>query len=162
MIQERYDKLLQLESTFVLVTTLPESSHSEETILREYKNQKSIENRFRFVKQPAYLGSVYLKNPQRVKALGYVFVLALMIGSYLEYRIRPEMEKENEILVLPGKKKTPQPSLNTIMKFFNTLKVARIRVGDNIIRQWSENVDPQAIKLIRWAGFEPDIYLTGH
>ncbi len=161
LIQERYDQLLQLESTFVLVTTLPESSHSDESVLCEYKNQNSIENRFRFIKQPAYLGPVYLKNPQRVKALGYVFILALMIGSYLEYRIRSAMEKENEVLILPGKKKVSQPSLNTMMEFFDTLKVARIRVGENIIRQWPENVDPQAIKLIRWAGFVPDIYLTG-
>lgn len=90
-----------------------------------------------------------------------MFILALMIGSYLEYRIRSEMEKENEVLVLPGKKMVPQPSLNTIMEFFDTLKVARIRVGDNTIRQWPENVDPQALKLIRWAGFDPDIYLIG-
>ena len=71
------------------------------------------------------------------------------------------MEKENETLVLPGKKKVSQPSLNTMMEFFDTLKVARIRVGDNMSRQWPENVDPQAIKLIHWAGFDPDIYLTG-
>ena len=161
LIQEHYDKLLKQESTFILVTTLPEKDYPDEFVLKEYKEQNSVESRFRFIKQPAYLGPIYLKSPQRVKSLGYLFVLALMIGSYLEYRVRSSMEQENESVIMPGKKQVSRPSLNTMLEFFGKLKTARFRTDNGFIRQWPENLDPQVVNLIRWAGFDPEVYLRG-
>ncbi|MBM7868484.1 transposase [Heliobacterium gestii] len=37
--------------------------------------------KFRFLKNPVMLGLVYLKSKRRIEALGYVFVLALMLAS---------------------------------------------------------------------------------
>lgn len=56
-----------MEGTFVLFRSAPELTSSE--VLRVYKEQAAIENRFRLL-CPYFVGSVDLKLPQRVKALG--------------------------------------------------------------------------------------------
>jgi len=84
-----YQRLCQMESTFVLISSInKEMAYDEKKILTEYKCQSSIEQRFRFLKRPVYLGPVYLHNKRRIEALGYVFILVLLIASYLEYRVR--------------------------------------------------------------------------
>lgn len=89
-----YENLRRKESTFVLITNVKDKKKwDERSILQEYKNQSSIENKFRFLKSPVYLGPVYLEKPNRVQAMGYVFILVLMISSYLEYRVRKSFVK---------------------------------------------------------------------
>lgn len=67
-----------------------------------------------------------LEKPNRVQALGYVFILVLLISSYLEYRIRKSLKENNEYVLLPGKKKTDRPTTKTIMEYFSFIIVVII------------------------------------
>ncbi|MGV8150051.1 MAG: hypothetical protein ACLKAK_13200, partial [Alkaliphilus sp.] len=80
-------------STFVLITSiLDEKEVSDSEILAEYKQQNSIEQAFKFLKNPVYLGQTLLNRKNRVEAMGYVFILVLMIACYLQYRVRKSLE----------------------------------------------------------------------
>lgn len=69
-------------STFILMTNiLKEKDLSVLNVLKEYKGQAAVECRFRFLKDPTYVDGIYLKNPERIEALGYVFLMALLISS---------------------------------------------------------------------------------
>lgn len=46
-----------------------------------------------FPEKPVYLGPVYLEKQSRIHALGYVFILVLLIASYLEYRVRKSLQE---------------------------------------------------------------------
>lgn len=143
----------QKESTFVLITT--EFKRDDADILREYKQQISVENRFRLLKMPVYLGEVYLKNEKRIQALGYVFLMVLLLASYLEYRVRKSLKERGEGVRLPGNKQTATPSLATIFEVLEPIQV--VILGG--VRYFPDNLPAQARKMIEWAGFEPEIYL---
>ncbi len=143
------------ESTFVLITSLlDEVKYPDSFILEEYKGQNSIEQAFRFLKSPVYLGPVYLKKPERVEALGYVFVLVLLIASYLEYRVRTSLKENGEYLPQPGGHKAYRPTVKTILEVIDTIIV--INHQDRLYLP--DNTAPIILKMLNWAGFDDSIY----
>ncbi len=77
-VNEQFVKELKAKaSTFVLITNiLDDNELSPGDVLREYKNQTAVELSFRFLKNPVYMDGVYVKNTERVVAIGYVFLMA--------------------------------------------------------------------------------------
>lgn len=157
MKQDCYEHLRQKESTFVLIANVRDKKKwDDRRILQEYKNQSSIETKFRFLKSPVYLGPVYLEKPNRIQALGYVFILVLLIASYLEYRVRKSLKKNKQYVLLPGKKKTNRPSTKTIMEILSFIVVVIV----NGKRYFPRNQNEQALNMVKWAGYDPvDVYL---
>jgi hypothetical protein len=70
-----------------------------------------------------YLGPVYLKKPERVEAMGYVFILVLLIASYLEYRVRKALRDRGEYYIQPNGQKSTRPSVRTILEVLETVLV---------------------------------------
>ena len=155
--KEFYDQLKRRESTFVLIAKVNDKKKYDDLgILLEYKHQISIETKFRFIKSPVYLGPVFLDKPERVEALGYVFMLVLLIASYLEYRVRKGLKETGQAVRLPGNKKTDRPSVQTIMEIFRLIEV--LIAGDR--RYFPRNLLFQAIDMVEWAGYDPaKVYL---
>jgi hypothetical protein len=60
---------LQRRSTFVLITTLPPDRHEAAALLRESRDQTGVEQRLHFLKDPAFVDAVFLKNPEWIEAL---------------------------------------------------------------------------------------------
>jgi transposase len=154
---EYYDQLKKKESTFVLIANVKDREKYDDLgILLEYKHQSSIETKFRFLKSPVYLGPVFLEKPERVDALGYVFMLVLLVASYLEYRVRKGLKETEQAVLLPGNKKTDRPGVQTIMEIFNLIEV--LIIGGE--RYFPENQPSQAISMVEWTGYDPaEIYL---
>lgn len=157
--KEFYDQLKQKESTFVLIANVKDKKKYDDLgILLEYKHQSSIETKFRFLKSPVYLGPVFLEKPERVEALGYVFMLVLLVASYLEYRVRKGLKETGEAVLLPGNKKTDRPSVQTIMEIFSLVEVLIIS-GERYFPE-ANSLQLQAINMVEWAGYDPDeVYL---
>jgi transposase len=81
---------------FVLATNHNDASElSAAQVLREYKQQSSVELRFKFLKDPMFVDSLFLKTPERIEALGYVLLIALFIYMTLEERIRTAVQQQN-------------------------------------------------------------------
>ncbi|MCL4439545.1 MAG: IS1634 family transposase, partial [Firmicutes bacterium] len=101
----------ELASTFVLITNLTDTEkYPDVEVLREYKEQNAVEKQFRFLKNPFLLGPIFLKDNDRVKAMSFIFQLALLVAAYLEYRVRKSMETETTPLILLGKRKSTNPT----------------------------------------------------
>lgn len=95
-------------SCFVLITNL-DQNYTAKHVLKEYKAQNNVETSFKFLKDPLFVGPIYLKKPSRVEALAYVLLIALLIFGILERRVREAMKHETEPLIIPGKVKTFKP-----------------------------------------------------
>lgn len=150
-VQKAKEKL----SCFVLVTNLDET-HAARQIVQEYKAQSHVETSFKFLKDPLFVGPIYLKKPERVEALAYVLLIALLIFGILERRVREAMKQETEPLVLQGKVETFKPTGKRILEFLETVLV--MTTDDPYRRAFSSRYKvPRVLKL---AGFEPDIYLN--
>jgi len=63
--------------------------------LKEYKRQHTVENKFKFIKNPVLIGPIYLQKKERLEALTYVVIIALLIYSILERRVRQALKKED-------------------------------------------------------------------
>jgi transposase len=149
-IQEAKERL----SCFVLITNLDEE-YTAGHILKEYKAQNTVETSFKFLKDPLFVGPIYLKKPGRVEALAYVLLIALLIFGILERRVREAMKHETEPLIIPGKVKTFSPTRKKILEAVETVLV--MTTDDPYRRAFSKRYKvPRVLKL---AGFGPDIYL---
>jgi transposase len=151
-----FEKKLEMGSTFVLITSILDNEElSDAKILSEYKQQNSIEQAFKFLKNPVYLGQTLLNRKNRVEAMGYVFILVLMIACYLQYRVRKSLEDKNEYVLDPGNKKNYRPSTKRIFEILENVVVLITPYG----RFFPSNTNPRIFKMIEWAGFDPEIYL---
>lgn len=158
--QTAFEDLCRKESTFILLTDLKDTdTYTDEFLLKEYKEQWRVEDRFRFLKQPVMLGPVYLKNHQRVKALGFVFLLALMVATYIEFRVRHTLKKRNETILNLADRPEQRPTFRTINGLVESIEV-RITYEDDKIKRHIKRSTPQRLaRVIDAAGFNPAIYI---
>jgi transposase len=72
-------------SCFVLVTDWDADEWSDARVLEEYRHQSMVEGHtgFRWLKGPAAVAPVFLETPTRIRALGFVFMIALMVRAHL-------------------------------------------------------------------------------
>ena len=154
---EHYQRLCQMESTFVLISSIKkEINYDDRKILTEYKHQSNIEQRFRFIKGPVYLGPVYLHNKSRINTLGFVFILVLLIACYLEYRVRQNIKKLGVGVYQPGSKPTGTPSTKIIMGELSLVRVDSVESK----RTFPSDLNLRGLDIVVLAGFDPgEIYL---
>jgi len=153
--KEAIEQTKQRLSCFVLITNILEG-HSAYEILKEYKEQFNVEMTFKFLKDPIFVGAIYLKKPERVEALSYVFLIALLMFYILERRVRKAMEKEEEPLIIPGKVETFKP---TGVKILQSFEFMMVHTTENPMkRAFPANLRiPE--RLLCLAGLTPEIYL---
>ncbi|MGB9851225.1 MAG: IS1634 family transposase [Moorellaceae bacterium] len=145
-----------LASTFVLITNLMDTqAYPDREVLKEYKEQNAVERQFRFLKQPFLLGPIFLKNKNRVEAMSFVFQLALLVAAYLEYRVRKSLEQEETPLILPGNRKSTNPTARALLEMFDYLLVVKQGSDRALINYHGSEV----IRALELAGFGKEIYL---
>jgi hypothetical protein len=76
--------------------------------------------------------------------MGYLFILELLIASYLGYRVRKSLKKTGQYLMPQGKRSNARPSVETIMEYLNFIEVV-ILDGK---RYFPQNYDKQALNLV--------------
>ncbi len=148
-------------STFVLITNkLDEETLSNQEVLKIYKGQSAAETRFRLIKDSQMIDAIYLKTPERVEALGIVYVMALLIYGILEYRVRKELKEKNLSLILKGKRKLLQPTGQALLEQLEDITVILINQNQQKIRLLPDNIDSQAKKIIELCGYDLSIYVS--
>lgn len=148
-------------STFVLITNkLDEETLSNQEVLKIYKGQSAAETRFRLIKDSQMIDAIYLKTPERVEALGIVYVMALLIYGILEYRVRKELKERNLSLILKGKRKLHQPTGQALLEQLEDITVILINQNQQKIRLLPDNIDSQAKKIIELCGYDLSIYVS--
>jgi len=156
--EDIYKQRLQRESTFVLVYRLENHQDRKNPgdILDAYKNQNTVEQGFRFLKQPVYLGPIFLKKPGRIKALGYIFFLVLLVAKYLEYRVRLGLKRQDKRLIRGGSEML-NPSTKSILDYLKILTVLQL---GNQYRMGIKNRN--AILIMEALGFDWNLYTHGN
>ena len=83
------------ENCIVLVHTGKDRVEARD-ILRKYKDQAVVETRFPFLKDPQLADVFFVKTPERLEALGYVIMIALLVWSIWERRVRLNLAASGE------------------------------------------------------------------
>jgi transposase len=76
------------DGLYVLVTTLDRTAMTTTEVFDFYKRQGSVEWAFRTVKNPLKVRPLFVQLPQRVRALLFIVMLALLIYSLIELLLR--------------------------------------------------------------------------
>ncbi len=104
-------------------------------VLRTYKNQPYLEKRFNTQKSVLEVAPVFLKTPQRIEAMMFLYFIALMLVSLIERRIRLEMRERNidSLPMRPAGMHTKKPTWRTIMDSFHGVHLATIEQSGEVI-----------------------------
>ena len=117
----------QRESCYVLVTSIEDAEEwPPKRVLKEYKQQITVEQSFPVVKDPKRVGAVYLKDHQRLEALGYVLIMALLVYSVIERRARLALMDADEPMELSGGQSTYRPTGRRVLQRFENMLVSRV------------------------------------
>jgi len=144
-------------SCFVLITTLKEG-YDDYFILKEYKEQAVVENRFKFIKHPLYIGPIYLQKKERLEALCYVIFIALALYIILQRRVRRALREETEPLLLPGKRKSFTPTGNMILELFRPVKILRLMEDDGVVKRYLPTQYNHLERVLQLIGLDIDIF----
>lgn len=156
-IKEYKDK----ESLFVLITSITDDVKMTcGEVLAEYKGQSSVETSFRVLKDPCFIDELFYKKPHRVEALAYIMLISLMVLVLLERTVRENLKSEKERIIVSGQRRTFTPTGLSIIQTFENVQV--IIVNENGRMKRFCQIDDNLKRLIRLAGFEPEIYINAY
>jgi transposase len=145
---------------FVLITTLRDmEKYPDREILSQYKGLQSVENVFKFIKDPALVGAYCLKNPERIVAFGYILLMAAQVYTILERVVRKNLEKPDEGPVEGlNRQKTKKPTAYAIEYVLSAILV--IRVQKKKCEEWilSKELNNNQKRILRLAGFDEGVY----
>ena len=160
---ESIDKHRNEAGMFVLITNIidPEKLTDGE-VLREYKEQIYVETNFKALKNSDFIDEIYLKTPERIEALGYIFLLALMVYTSIEREVRKALKKEKEPLIIPGKIKSHTPTASNIMELLEKMLVLIVTFEDGTVKRQINKINANLKRLLVLAGFNEKIYVEDY
>lgn len=113
---------------YILTTNTATEDLSASDVTRAYKQQDKVERGFRFLKDPHFFTSaLFLKKPERVESLLMVMVLALLVYSIAERRLRNLLAAQQETLPNQIKQPTATPTLCWIFQLMDG--ISRVKMG---------------------------------
>jgi transposase len=127
---------------------------SAQAMLSQYKAQAvSVERGFRFLKDPLFFAdSLFLKNPGRIMALIMIMVLALLVYSLAERKLRLQLAETGQSVLNQLGKETQTPTMRWIFQVFEGIDLLLIRQNDQIVHRQVLNLQPKHLTVLRLLG----------
>lgn len=118
--QEAVKRAANKDGIFPLVTN---TELTKVEVLKNYKNQPFLEKRFNSLKSVLEVAPVFLKKPERIEAMLFLYIIALMLIALIERRIRKNMVEQKiiDLPILPQGMKTKKPTWSNIKFCFNSI-----------------------------------------
>jgi len=122
------------DGVFPLITNLSPQSHPAKKVLEIYKFQPFLEKRHSQIKTYQEIAPVYLKNGERVVAFLHIQVMALMVSSLIERRLRQAMRANNieALPIYPEARLCKAPTMFDIVRLFKNLDRSETSRGDDL------------------------------
>jgi transposase len=123
-------------------------------MLANYTDQGvTVERSFRFLKDPLFFAhSLFLKKPERIKALIMIMGLALLVYALAERQLRLALEQKDETIPDQKGKPTQKPTLRWVFQIFEGLDILSIWIGDQRVQRQVLNLRPVHIQILRLFG----------
>jgi hypothetical protein len=129
---ERIARLEEEAGCCVLLTNVSmtgDFAHSARDSLIVYKDQHGTEQNYRFLKDPGMVKSLFLKKPERIAALGLIFLVALLLWRLMERTMRTYVDTTSSPLPGWDKKATERPT--AFMMGTKFAGVIVVKLGDH-------------------------------
>ena len=131
-------------------------------VLKAYKNQPYLEKRMCTTKSILNIAPVFLKKPERIEAMTFLYFIALMIVSLMERNIRKNMaeEKVEKLPILPNGMNTKTPTWNNLNYFFENVHLSLIEKKGRTIQTILKGVTKLHETVLRLLGVSTSAYTT--
>jgi len=115
---------------------------SNQQVLSEYKAQLSNERGVRFIKDPLFFNSsIFVKNPERVEAIGIIMGLCLLVYNLAQRKLRQQLESTNEVVRNQVNKLTNKPTKRWSFQMFQAVHLVTINGEKQISNLTQERQD---------------------
>ena len=144
-----FEKMAQTKGKFIVATNeLNKEKLNDKEVFEGYKGQSKVERGFRFLKDPQFIAAtLFVKKPERVEALLFIMTLSLTVYAALEYRIRQELELNEQSIPNQLGKQVRNPTTRWVFQCFSNIQL--LYTHDNKIVL---NLKPLNVKIINLLG----------
>lgn len=157
-VRPRVESAWDPDGMFVLTTTIVDKRvKDDKEILDAYKSRDVVEKNFQWMKGPLAVAPIFLKNPARIRALGFVFILALQVFSLFQNLFRKALEKWGGTSPHPGGKHTMKPTTRGVLEVMRFVDFSIYTEEGHRRVAWRGMNEPQ-IEILAILGLE-DLYL---
>jgi transposase len=129
--ESEVERQISKDACFIIASNmLNEQELSHEQVITKYKEQGGVERGFRFLKDPLFFASsVFVKKTERVVALSFIMVLALLVYRLAEHLLRSRLAETEETVPNQVNKPTKRPTMRWIFQCFEGIDLLHIRMG---------------------------------
>ena len=122
--ESRIEELQHKKACFILGRNASNELVSSETALENYREQNTVENGFRFLKDPLFFtSSFFLEKPERIQALLMVMTLALLVYSVAQRRLRQQLKQTGTTIPNQLNQEISTPTLRWIFQMLEGIDV---------------------------------------
>ena len=116
----------------LICTNVPTERLSSGDVMKKYKEQVSVEQTFDFIKSPVQIRPLWLHSPQRLAGLTLLIMLAVLIATLIEHRVREHIAKNKKLLkgLMPENRDNPYPTAEKLLKTFQDYSIVVTRFAD--------------------------------
>ncbi len=97
---------------------------SDVELFELYSDQDRVEQAKKWLKGPLRVAPIFLELPERIAALGVVYVIALMVNALIQRDVRRQLAKAGT--TMPGNKGwTAKPTTQVLFRLFDGIRTMR-------------------------------------
>jgi hypothetical protein len=87
-----------------------------------------------------------------------VILLAVMIASLLELRIRNALKRDKTTISAGSRKKIQRPTARLLLNMLNRILVVYLNYDDRTERHFPHDINPEVLRVLELAGYDRRIY----
>ena len=162
--EDAIDAARKRRSCFMLITDHTDDERwGDARILGEYRRQYIVENHtgFRWLKSEGMVSPMFLETPERIRALGLVLVLSLMVRNFIQYQIRGELRRREETLPHPfTKKEENNLTCEMAMKWFWGVQAIQLSIDGSPLVRKAPQLLPTTERILALLGVDTACFST--
>ena len=137
---------------FPLITNIKDFSMRR--ILQHYKYQPRLEKRHSYLKSVLQVAPMYLKTPERIEALLFLYYLALLVYALLERDLRQAMKGAGigSLPIYPEERECRRPSAERILEAFQNFSKHHLWEGDQLEGTFFETLTELQVEVLNLLG----------
>lgn len=144
---------LRTKGRFIVATNEPDPTKlSLKDMLSNYKEQQAVERGFRFLKDPSFMtSSVFLKNQERIVALGMMMCLCLLVYTIAQRYLRKKLQELRASVPNQQGNPTQKPTMRWIFQLFEGVHLL-LHTVESRVREIVLNLNEVRLQILRVLG----------
>lgn len=155
--QEKIRYEAKCDGLFPLITNTKDPGSK---VLETYKYQPYLEKRHEQLKSVYDVAPVFLKHPERIEALLFIYFLGLLITSLIEREVRKSMQQTGiaSIPIYPEKRLCKKPTADKIFDLFRDIRLQTVTSDGRMLDVVADKLSALQCQVLKFLCITPERY----